>query len=117
MVGEGMGNRKHTPGDSNMEPSHHCFRTEFSTMTRTLTRSQEALEKFSGLVVTIHNCSCHLHTAQPRRVREAKHLPPGHTSTLSLHKEQACPPLAASKDTCCVFSVPSLQQPAQESFA
>lgn len=73
-AGEGMGNRKHTPGDSNVEPSHHCFRTEFSTMTRTLTRSQEALEKSSGLVVTIHNCSCHLHTAPPRRVREAKHL-------------------------------------------
>ena len=65
-AGEGVGNQKHTPGDSNVEPSRHCFRTEFSTMTRTLTCSQEASGKSAGLVVTIHNCSCHL--------REAKHL-------------------------------------------
>ena len=117
-VGEGVVNRKHTAGDSNVEPSHCCFRTEFSTMTCTARR----LGKVSGLVTT-HNCSCHLHTAPPKRVREAKHLnhplqpTPGHTSTLTVYKEQACPALAASKETCGLFSVPPVQQGAQYSFA
>lgn len=71
-AGEGVVNRKHTAGDSNVGPSHRCFRTEFSTMTCTDTQPG-GLGKVSGLVTT-HSCSCHLHPAPPKRVREAKHL-------------------------------------------
>ena len=63
-------------------------------------------------------CSCPLHTTPPKgwanHLSRPSDLTHGHTATLALYRESACPPspphptLGANKGTCCLFLLPLL---------